>query len=31
VVALTIDLHEHTLKRGSVGTVVESPANGSVF
>jgi hypothetical protein len=31
VVALTIDLPEHTLKRGSVGTVVENLADGSAF
>ncbi len=31
VVALTIDFLEHTLKRGSVGTVVESLADGSAF
>ncbi len=31
VVALTIDLPEHTLKRGYVGNVVEHLANGSAF
>ena len=31
VVALTVDLPEHNLKRGYVGTVVESLANGSAF
>ena len=31
VVALTVDLPEHSLKRGYVGTVVETLANGSAF
>ena len=31
VVALTVDLPEHNLKRGYVGTVVESLAGGSAF
>ena len=31
VVALIVDLPEHKLKRGYVGTVVETLANGSVF
>ncbi|MBF0352543.1 MAG: DUF4926 domain-containing protein [SAR324 cluster bacterium] len=31
VVALTVDLPEHNLKRGYVGTVVENLANGSAF
>ena len=31
VVALTVDLPEHKLKRGYVGTIVESLSNGSAF
>jgi len=31
VVALTVDLPEYKLKRGYVGIIVESPANGSAF
>ena len=31
VVALTVDLPEHNLKRGYVGTVVETLANGTAF
>ncbi len=31
VVALTVDLPEYRLKRGYVGTIVESLANGSAF
>ncbi len=31
VVALTVDLPKYRLKRGYVGTIVESLANGSAF
>lgn len=31
VVALTVDLPQHNLWRGQVGTVVETLANGSAF
>lgn len=31
VVALTVDLPEHNLRRGQVGTVVEILANGRAF
>lgn len=31
VVALTVDLPEHKLWRGQVGTVVETLANGNAF
>jgi len=31
VVALTVDLPEHQLRRGQVGTVVEQLAQGSAF
>ena len=31
VVALTIDLSEHNLRRGQVGTIVETLAGGNAF
>lgn len=31
IVALTIDLPEHNLRRGQVGTIVEVLANGNAF
>ncbi len=31
VVALTVDLLEHNLRRGQVGTIVEILANGKAF
>lgn len=31
VVALTVDLPEHDLRRGEVGTVIEILANGNAF
>lgn len=31
VVALTVDLPEHNLRRGQVGTIVEILANGKAF
>ena len=31
VVALTVDLPEHNLRRGQVGTIVERFANGKAF
>ena len=31
VVALTVDLPEHNLRRGQVGTIVEILARGGVF
>ena len=31
VIALTVDLPEHNLRRGQVGTIVEVLANGKAF